>query len=173
MITPLKVPIFKKKIKDHSLYKDSILHLIKNYSYSTIKGDTLDIISDYDLGPEHDRKYAELVEQRVRDCLVDFSKSNSYYSGVELRCFFYQQYGRKQYHGWHIHDCQYSGVYYLDLPKETPKTQYIDPLTGNICQLDIEEGDVIAFPSFLVHQAPPNESDILKTIISFNFNFLD
>jgi ectoine hydroxylase-related dioxygenase (phytanoyl-CoA dioxygenase family) len=32
------------------------------------------------------------------------------------------------------------------------------------------EGDVILFPSFVVHRAPSNPSPETKTIISFNFD---
>ena len=32
----------------------------------------------------------------------------------------------------------------------------------------IEEGDVIMFPSFIVHRAPKNNSQEQKTIVSFN-----
>ena len=57
------------------------------------------------------------------------------------------------------------------MPPDTPKTEYIDPFTNDVCELDVQEGDVVAFPSFLVHRAPPNKIDTSKTIISFNFNF--
>ena len=57
------------------------------------------------------------------------------------------------------------------MPSGTPKTEYRDPFTDDVHELDVEEGDVVAFPSFLIHRAPPNMIDIPKTIISFNFNF--
>ena len=103
--------------------------------------------------------------------VLDFAKLSTHYKDVQIRCFFYQQYQKEQYHGWHLHDCHYSGVYYLDMPVDTPKTQYIDPFTNDICEFDVKEGDVIAFPSFLVHRAPINTTEVSKTIISFNFNF--
>jgi len=36
---------------------------------------------------------------------------------------------------------------------------------------NVKEGDVVAFPSHLIHRAPANPVNIPKTIISFNFNF--
>ena len=169
----IKVPVFQKQIADHHKYKDQILDLIKINSMGYIKkGDVVDIISDYDLSRNHPRPYLSLVTDRVIDCLVDFKDISDFYKGVEISCFFFQQYMKEQYHGWHVHaDCQYNGVYYLDLPEGSPKTEYMDPFTNNICQLDVKEGDVVAFPSFLVHRAPPNPISSLKTIISFNFNF--
>ena len=171
MYTPLKIPIFKKQIIDHDRYKSQILQQIKDYSFAYIKKNTLDIASDYELSRDHPRPYLDTIRSRVKDCLLDFAKISTHYKDVEIRCFFYQQYEKEQYHGWHVHDCQYSGVYYLDMPPDTPKTEYIDPFTNDVCELDVQEGDVIAFPSFLVHRAPPNKIDTSKTIISFNFNF--
>ena len=171
MYNPLKIPVFKKPIIGHKEYKSQILELIDKYSVAYIKKNTLDIRSDYELSRDHPRPYLDSIRPRIKDCLIDFAKISTHYKDVEIRCLFYQQYQKEQYHGWHVHDCQYSGVYYLDMPLDTPKTQYIDPFTNDICEFDIKEGDVLAFPSFLVHRAPPNQSDSMKTIISFNFNF--
>lgn len=171
MYTPLNIPIFKNQIIDHDRYKSQILQQIKDYSFAYIKKGTLDIASDYELSRDHPRPYLDTIRSRVKDCLLDFAKISTHYKDVEIRCFFYQQYEKEQYHGWHVHDCQYSGVYYLDMPPDTPKTEYIDPFTNDVCELDVKEGDVVAFPSFLVHRAPPNKIDTSKTIISFNFNF--
>ena len=51
------------------------------------------------------------------------------------------------------------------------KTYDRNEVTDDIQELDVEEGDVVAFPSHLIHRAPANPVDIPKTIISFNFNF--
>ena len=174
MTFSIKVPIFQKQIRDHQKYKDQILSLIQIHSLGYIKkGSVVDIISDYDLPRDHPRPYLRLVTDRVMDCLLDFKDISDFYKQIHIRCLFYQQYMKEQHHGWHVHaDCQYSGVYYLDIPEGSPKTEYRDPFTNNICQLDIKEGDVVAFPSFLVHRAPSNPVNSPKTIISFNFNFL-
>ena len=37
---------------------------------------------------------------------------------------------------------------------------------------DVDEGDVVMFPSMTPHRAPKVENDIRKTIVSFNFNVL-
>ena len=66
-------------------------------------------------------------------------------------------------------DCQWTSVYYLDLPDLAPKTQLVSPWDNKtIIKLDIQEGDVITFPSFVIHQAPKNENNKTKTIVSFN-----
>ena len=37
---------------------------------------------------------------------------------------------------------------------------------------DVNEGDIVMFPSMTPHRAPKVENDIRKTIVSFNFNVL-
>ena len=39
--------------------------------------------------------------------------------------------------------------------------------------LNCEEGDIVMFPSFMIHRAPPVQNDKTKTIISFNIEFKD
>ena len=165
-------PIFKRKIKDNLIYKDDTLSAIQNQR-ARIQANDLDIYSDYDIDPYAPRPYLDLVEHRIYEVLTDFVDQwcGKFFHGYEVMNFFYQQYKQAQYHGWHVHNCQYSGVYYLDMPKGTPKTEYRDPFTDVVKELDVEEGDVVAFPSFLIHRAPANPVDIPKTIISFNFNF--
>ena len=165
-------PIFKRKIKDHWAYKDDALLAIQNQR-ARIQANDLDIYSDYDIDPDVPRAYLDLIEYRIYDVLTEFTKEmpSRFFQGFEVKNFFYQQYKQAQYHGWHVHNCQFSGVYYLDMPKGTPKTEYRDPFTDDIQELDVEEGDVVAFPSHLIHRAPANPVNIPKTIISFNFNF--
>ena len=82
----------------------------------------------------------------------------------------FQQYANGSQHGWHIHGDHMTAVYYLDLPKDSPKTEWINPMDNTVNQFDVEEGDIIIFPSWIVHRAPINESNNMKTIISWNFN---
>jgi hypothetical protein len=63
-------------------------------------------------------------------------------------------------------------VYYLDLPDHAPKTQLINPFNQEqIVMPDIKEGDILVFPSYVIHRAPKIKENINKTIISFNCNF--
>ena len=104
------------------------------------------------------------------------NKRISYSIGVSrirsLDAIWYQQYVENSSHGWHIHDGQFTGVYYLELPKSSPKTEFIHPFSNNIDRVRAKEGDVIFFPSHVIHRAPTNNKE-RKTIISYNFNLLD
>ena len=37
--------------------------------------------------------------------------------------------------------------------------------------IEVEEGTILTFPSWLIHSSPINTSDKTKTIISFNSSF--
>jgi len=41
---------------------------------------------------------------------------------------------------------------------------------GNVetCQLNITEGDMVLFPSSILHDAPLNRSDTRRTVVSYN-----
>jgi predicted 2-oxoglutarate/Fe(II)-dependent dioxygenase YbiX len=84
----------------------------------------------------------------------------------------FQQYVINDKHGWHTHAENYTGVYYLEMPEEAPKTELIDQYNINKkITIDAKEGDIVIFPSFIIHRAPKVQSDTRKTIISFNLEF--
>lgn len=56
----------------------------------------------------------------------------------------------------------------LKCQKESPFLQLVDPRTDQVLDIDVEEGDVLSFPSFVTHRSPDMESDTRKTIISCN-----
>ena len=84
----------------------------------------------------------------------------------------YQQYTKNNTHGWHIHGENYTGVYYLEFPKGSSKTELIDQYNiRKKITVNAKEGDIVIFPSFIIHRAPKIINDIRKTIISFNLQF--
>lgn len=95
--------------------------------------------------------------------------NNMGYSGFNVSEIWFQQYLKDSEHGWHIHGGNFTNVYYLELPEGTPKTQIINPYNQkDIIEVDVKEGDLLVFPSYVLHKAPKNISDKRKTIISFN-----
>ena len=84
----------------------------------------------------------------------------------------YQQYVKNNIHGWHTHGENYTGVYYLDFPKNASKTELIDQYNiHKKITIKAKEGDVVIFPSFIIHRSPKMTNDTKKTIISFNLQF--
>lgn len=86
-----------------------------------------------------------------------------------IQDLWFQQYTTGDTHGWHIHGHTFTGVYYLDLPKDAPNTQIVNPTNQEeIIVPDVNEGDILMFPSYVIHRAPIIRTNENKTIISFN-----
>lgn len=64
---------------------------------------------------------------------------------------------------WHSHACQFSSVYYLHMDYADDRTEFRDMEAPYA-----EEGNLIIFPSFLVHRSPKARGS--KVVVSTNFN---
>lgn len=92
-------------------------------------------------------------------------------SDIDIQTLWFQQYLTGNKHDWHMHSGQWVGVYYLELPPEAPKTELIVPFIQNEkIIVDAKEGDMLIFPSHVIHRCPVIENDSRKTIISWNFD---
>ena len=85
-----------------------------------------------------------------------------------IKKVWFQQYNKDDYHGWHIHGDNYTGVYYLDFPRGSTPTELIEQGSLNKITIKAKEGDILIFPAFIIHRSPRIVKDIQKTIISFN-----
>ena len=90
-------------------------------------------------------------------------------TGVRLKQLWFQQYIQNDSHQWHIHESNFTGVYYVELnDEENNKTELISGDTK--LTPEVKEGDICIFPSFVVHRCPLIQSTKRKTIISYNFD---
>ena len=84
-------------------------------------------------------------------------------------------YDKGHYHVPHNHSSQgYTGILYLQINKDSPKTTYIQPWNNTNDQTvlyapDVEQGDIMIVPQFLMHYTEPNKTYFKKRIISFDF----
>ena len=84
-------------------------------------------------------------------------------------------YDKGHYHVPHNHSSQgYTGIIYLQVNKDSPKTIYIQPWNNEkdesvLYAPDIEQGDIMIVPQFLMHYTEPNKTYFKKRIISFDF----
>lgn len=96
------------------------------------------------------------------------------YQSHEIRELWFQQYLNNDTHGWHIHGSNFTAIYYIELNEASPLTELICPFSLNKKIVpNIKEGDILIFPSYVIHRAPRINNNIRKTIISFNLNFLN
>jgi len=88
-------------------------------------------------------------------------------------------YGKGDYQSVHNHgSIGLSGLLYLDLPKDSPVTFYLQPWndieddTVQYLPVPIVEGDIVIVPSFILHFSGPNKSENKKRIISWDMKIL-
>ena len=165
-----------KPFKYHNEMKDTLRSLIETSYCESINvkdsncGDEISRL-DWSKYPDFDREWVKYVKPRLQEhfeiCADDLN-----YRGCRIKGLWYQQYIKNNIHDWHIHGDNYTGVYYLELPDDTPKTELIDQYNKKIT-IEADEGDIVIFPSFIIHRAPKMQSDSRKTIISFNLEFED
>lgn len=163
-----------KPFKYHNEMKDTLRSLIETSYCESINvkdsncGDEISRL-DWSKYPDFDREWVKYVKPRLQEhfeiCADDLN-----YRGCRIKGLWYQQYIKNNIHDWHIHGDNYTGVYYLELPDDTPKTELIDQYNKKIT-IEADEGDIVIFPSFIIHRAPKMQSDSRKTIISFNLEF--
>ena len=85
-------------------------------------------------------------------------------------------YNKGDYHVPHNHSSQgYAGIIYLQQRKDSPKTTYIQPWNNQedksvLYSPEVEQGDMMIVPQFLMHYTEPNKVYFKKRIISFDFH---
>jgi|TARA_B110000977_G_C10921121_1_gene433141 hypothetical protein len=156
--------IIVKPFKRHKELKKTLLSLIdelpKN-SEKTIHN------TDWNLSKEYEKKYLNLFYLNINEHMMSLCK--------EFNCDkwfidngWFQQYKNCDEHGWHNHPkCQFSNVYYLELPDKNMTTEFYD---GQ--EIEASEGDILTFPSYLIHRSKPNLTNKRKTIIAFNSSLM-
>jgi len=172
----IEVPILKGKLKRHPQIKDQILNIINNNSFDEWSQQD-DYINDnihkvdWFKADNPNREWFKIIQQPLYETLLDMAQSMGF-TEIALEHVWFQQYQTKGKHGWHSHGFNYTGVYYLEYNKEeNPPTEFLKPCSlKEKFSIDIEEGDIISFPSFVIHRAPINISLKNKTIVSFNYD---
>lgn len=171
-IIEIKAPIYKFKVFNHSIRKQELLDSIQNMGIhscivSNPKSNQRISNTDYHLRSDIPKNYISIIQELLSESLNEFSQMMD--SELDMKEGWFQQYEKGDEHGWHDHpDCQFSSVYYVELPKDT-QTRFKD-YNGEEFTIDVSEGDYIIFPSFLYHRSAPNTSDDRKTIYANNIN---
>jgi hypothetical protein len=165
----------------HLETKEQILQLISEQPTLTYGGGNQ--IANLDWGRKSDwsRPWVQLFKPDFDLAMNQAAQKYGYLKAI-INELWFQQYKKGNGHGWHSHGNNFTGVYYLDFPPNTPITELINPWLTKLNNLsnvdekeliipDVKEGDVLIFPSYVVHRAPMIKNDINKSIISFNMDF--
>ena len=174
MISSINCPIVISPFTQHLQLKTTLLELISNApGNSLVAGDDNITKTDWNIDNTIPREYLNVITQPLLEHLQQSYQSIGML-GFEIHNFWYQQYSKESTHAWHNHQAaQYTNIYYLELPPTSPKTQILNPINPTeIITLDVKEGDIVSFPSFIFHRSPVVLDESRKTIISFNVSFL-
>lgn len=117
-------------------------------------------------------EYADTVLPIIGPYLTHFSEG----ACIEFTDMWFQTALRNQRHPMHNHGgVGWSAVIYVEFdPTVHTSTQFISPFDnpwdGQLQTFSppMQEGDIIIFPASLKHEALENNSDVRRTIISFN-----
>jgi len=165
-----EIPFLIFEVKDHLMIKDKILDGIKKMGKHSIVDQEQNIAnSDWHLAKNFNRQYYEYILKVFNDVTEFVNKKFNYHEQdkVSVNNYWFQQYENGGMHKWHRHGgCSFSCCYYVDLSCDNPKTSF--ELFGEMFEVDVKEGVVLIFPSFLSHCSKPNESKHTKTVVSFN-----
>jgi len=166
----MKSLITIKTIKEHNLIKNKILNII-----DSCKGNNFFLKNEATLSDEKISKtdwhlkdlnleYKKLINSKI----IPYIKENRY-TNLILGDIWFQQYYEGDVHGWHVHaNCQFSHVYFLELPQKKYATQFF---FDKLIKVNVNEGDLLSFPSHFIHRGPLIEKNTRKTIIAFNSSF--
>jgi hypothetical protein len=168
--------ILKSRFEQHKIIKDNLIKLIKEAEGKNIvtKNDGYhnDNITktDFCFADNLERPWVKELMKEFTAVFGNFCDEMSMLE-MKLNKIWYQLYEKDSCHNWHTHAGNYSGVYYLNLPEGSAKTQFIDTNKLDVFEIDAKEGDVIFFPCYLIHRGAHQLIDKPKIIISWNLDF--
>jgi hypothetical protein len=165
--------IFVSNVSHHQNIKNNFLNSIKDTPRFSIKDSNLTILNtDYylvDSFRDITYNYSSFILPILEEHNNSLTKFLNYYTKIKVGLYWFQQYSSGDFHSWHHHPGSvFSNIYYVDLPEKSVRTKF--RFLGEEFEIAVEEGQILTFPSFLEHCSPPNSSDSIKTIISFNSN---
>jgi hypothetical protein len=166
----VNIPLYILKFDEHHIIKNDLLHIISNQESEKIIDDDQSISkTDWKLEIGKRREYFDFLSQYIKPYLFKIFEDMEVPGVFNFGNVWFQQYCKHDTHEWHTHGGSvWSGIYYLEFPKDGPATTFAIPYMKEYYTPKIEEGDILLFPSLLMHKSPGNTSDGRKTVIVFN-----
>jgi hypothetical protein len=85
----------------------------------------------------------------------------------------YHQMQQSDYISWDNHQwCQWAAVYFVEVPDQKYVTEFLNPETREIMRPQAKAGDMLIFPSWLLHRAPIMNTNQRKSIIAWNMDIV-
>ena len=173
MKTKLEYYYVVEKFVEHKIFKSVLLNCFEKQSNEFVRKEEeyyTDNIHklDWEQRENWNREWVQLLKPILMNRLSEIFYKLGFQS-ITLDALWFQQYNQHGTHGWHIHSSNFTGVYYVELNSNSPKTELLNPITQtHIITPEVSEGDLLLFPSSIIHRAPKVKHESRKTIISFN-----
>lgn len=164
--------IFVTRLARHDDVKAHIYNAISNDGLGGISSPEEEIYkSDYPLVGQR-RPWLDYFFKSVSPCMDDVQHALGLKSW-SISAAWYQWYEHGNFHTRHIHPgCSFSAVYFMELPDASVKTRiYSDSGSAVVKMPEMAEGEIIFFPSAMMHESPPNLSGGRKIVVAFNCDF--
>ena len=166
------IPFWQVQIINFEEKKKELTKLLESYPEEK-KG-----LQEFATNRQSDRTgLADQVSSIIREEVVAFSKEIK--KDFTIYDIWSVSYDKGDNQSPHNHSSMgLSGILYLDLPKDSPVTIYIQPWNNfedDVVQyypVPIVEGDIVIVPSFILHFSKPNKSDSKKRIIAWDMKIL-
>lgn len=165
------IPFYQFKIKNWHEKKQKL----KNLMHS----ENVDLVSNVKTSwkPNQSGNILE-IKKILKDELNKFKLTSK--SKFDITQVWFQEYENGMDHSAHIHGVLgYSSIIFIDFCEEHDSPVFISPyicsIRGNHIMVSpkVNEGDIVFFPSNILHFAPPNKSNSKRIICSFNMNGID
>lgn len=199
-ISIFPITVFKVKVFDNDTLKTLLCHkIIKNSEYLTTPKDwiTNKVKTSFECEPkgleilDQNSTYFNLLIQKYTECMFEiFDKDFE----ISIPRIWYNVYTDGEYQEEHDHltgsltATQFSCIHFLSFdPKNHRAPEFRDPLSqlrnlsvefdsnncGEVYVPQIEEGDLLMFPSYLKHWVPVSQkTDYPRITLSFNIKVL-
>ena len=133
-------------------------------------------------GKENHPPYKEFISDCIEDKLNDFCQEISIpRENLTITDMWYETSGQYDNHRIHNHGAYgYSACWYVDFDNtEHTSTAFYSPFNNfingdlmNYQPSNVMEGDLILFPSTIMHETSCNESSKDRTVVSFNVSII-
>lgn len=160
------VSIYQYKVQNWNTKKKQLLNLFHRFPHK-----------------RHDNVITSFFDSKIKTNIISeeielFKRDVGLKINLSPSNFWFQEYNQNMNHSVHNHGTGgFSSVCFIEYNKNYHKpTTFISPfedhITGGLKEYipDVEEGNIIFFPSNLLHYAPVNLSNKSRIIMSFNLH---
>jgi cupin superfamily acireductone dioxygenase involved in methionine salvage len=170
-IVPIECPIVINKFSQHNILKDEVLREINAQQFIPINDPSASINrADWDVPRDVWKRYIAILFPHLAEHMQTVQEHLKYTRINILNIWFQQYISDTDFHDWHTHSgSNFSCVYYLELKDTNCRPQFMN-IDGSVFSLDVEEGDIICFPSHIKHRSPKFTGIDRKTVVAFDCN---